>query len=1131
MRGSVEVIAGPAGSGKTDWLLARYRHQLSSGVIGSALWISPTHRSAGEVRARLLQGELTGCFSPAVMTFAQFAEKVLAASSLVVQPISDLVKRQIVRRLLLDAASAGRLRHFGPISHTAGLVDLAAEFIGELKRHEIWPDEFEQACRQRGAQRKDRELLDLYRRYQDHLNKQQLYDAEGRFWTARELLRAGEWGPCEHVRHVVVDGFTDFTRTQHEILDLLGQRVETLQVSLPLEGETDRPDLFAKPASTLARLQNARSAISIQSLQRAEPPGWPALAHIERQLFRNPRLVRAAPHADRVEIIEAGRIIDEMYLVGRRIKRLLVEGDPVDGRRVGPAEAAVVVRNVAAVATLIREAFDDLGLPYLIDEGYPLAQVPITAALVALLRLQIENWPFRGVLHVFGNNYFRPAWPEWGDGSAASQVDRAVRGLQIAGGLAPLNAGLRRQAEAAVDPADPAAQQLRDDARVTLALVERLAHAWDRMPRQATPGEWARALAALAGTTGLTRDLKRSEPDALAKLDQEAWELLLEALQAAERFTSGEQGAAEILDIQQLYELLTDVIQTQRLRPLHDEVGRVRVLSATSARALSIPYLFFAGLSERSFPSPARADRLYSEGEYEQLAEAGLPLVLRAEASQEEMLLFYEIVTRAKRRLYLSYPGLDEKGQPLLPSPYLLELEQICGERVERFKIEDLRPLPSDGAAASAVDERVLGVAQLVGLVDGEEAATAATTPRQSVPRPRQRRNVGSTSHLAGMAVRAATRSVFDNILAGLSANASRSSRDEFGPFEGMLDSDTARVRLQARFDSEVRWSASRLELYGSCPYKFFLSQVLRLKTVDELSLSTDPLSRGSALHDVLARAHRAMNAAHDGPVSPASKQVAAHFRQAVDHELAALQRRAEDRPQPYQAALAEIERRVLAQWLERYPAQHAEYDSLWGTFDDPPVPAHFEVSFGETSAGDDPLSTVEPLVLTDGTRTVRVRGRIDRVDLGRVEGRPVFNVLDYKTGSSQRYSLKAIDAGEALQVFLYALAAEQLFAREGRVPWAAAYWFVADQGYSAKQSLQMFASAAGELQPTAQWQALRDKDIERVLTMVDNLRAGRFPVASRDEHCTSYCAFSTICRINQVRSTEKEWDPQARQD
>ena len=100
------------------------------------------------------------------------------------------MKRQILRRLIKIEAAAGRLKYFGPIAETTGLVDLVTEFISELKRQEIWPDAFQEACAKSDLRRgKDHELVALYHAYQKHLGDNQLYDAEGRFWQVREHLR------------------------------------------------------------------------------------------------------------------------------------------------------------------------------------------------------------------------------------------------------------------------------------------------------------------------------------------------------------------------------------------------------------------------------------------------------------------------------------------------------------------------------------------------------------------------------------------------------------------------------------------------------------------------------------------------------------------------------------------------------------------------------------------------------------------------------------------------------------------------------------------------------------------------------------------------------------------------------
>jgi ATP-dependent helicase/nuclease subunit B len=1106
MPANVVVIAGPSGSGKTAWLLARYRESLRTRNLGASLWISPTHRSAAEVRGQLLAGGLQACLRPAVMTFAQFAEHVVAASDQVVEPMTDLARRQLLRQLIRAAAASGRLRYFRPIAGTAGLTDLLVEMISELKRHEIWPDEFERACRERGPQPKDRELALLYEAYQRHLNENQLYDAEGRFWTARALLRDGKSPSFDALRCVVVDGFADFTRTQHEILALLAQRIETLHVSLALDAGKDRCDLFAKPRRTLEHLRRLHPSLSIEMLPRAARPSWPALAHVEAELFKSPRLVRVAEETARIEVIEAARAIDELYLVGRRIKRLLVEGDPDDRRPVRPGDVAVVLRSSAASATLVREAFDDLGLPYALDQGRPLAEAPIAAALVSMVRLHVEDWPFRRLLGLLASNYFSPDWPQWRAGGVAATADKTIRSLQIARGQSALIAALERINKEPTEPADPKSAAQHAAARETLALVRRLAEAFGRLPERATSSVWARALTALAAETGLTRAMILTGDDRFASADRAAWDLIIESATAAQRLTTGRDSAAAEFDAAEMLDVLTDIVSAARLREPNDETGRVRVLSATSARALSIPYLFFAGLSERAFPPPERADRLYSEVEYERLAAAGLPLVLRGEAGQEEMLLFYEVVTRARRRLYLSYPGLDDKGQPLLASPYLTELEHVLRGKAARCRVEDLSPIPRNDCIASLRDQRIEAVAHAAGIA-GE-------------------RTIEPARLLANVAASPASRSLFENLLAGLLAIHGRAAREGFGPFEGLLTGPAARERLAARFGPDVRWSASRLEKYRKCPYQFFLAEVLGIAPVEELSLATDHLARGSTLHDALARLHRELNQTQGRGISPAAPEATAAFHQAAETRLSEAAMLAERHALPFRRALAEIDRRLMRQWLDDYIDQHASYDALWHDFDDDLVPSHFEVTFGDDSPGDETLSSPEPLVLAHGEHRLLVRGRIDRIDLGRVAGSPVFNVLDYKTGQARGHAKKEIESGDALQAFLYVLAAEQLLARDSRLPWRTGYWFISADGYSAKQALAIHDVVDENLRVTEDWKALRDANIKRVIELVEAMRAGQFPVASRDEHCTSHCDFHTVCRINQVRALEKSWEP-----
>jgi len=138
----VRVLAGPARSGKTATLLQRYRQVLTQQPIGSALWLAPTVAAAAEIRARLLDEALAGCFHPGVSTFPQFAQAILLQAGQTPRFVGPLLKRRLVERALKSVQETAVIQYFAAISDKRGFVDLIASLISDLKRQEIWPFEF-----------------------------------------------------------------------------------------------------------------------------------------------------------------------------------------------------------------------------------------------------------------------------------------------------------------------------------------------------------------------------------------------------------------------------------------------------------------------------------------------------------------------------------------------------------------------------------------------------------------------------------------------------------------------------------------------------------------------------------------------------------------------------------------------------------------------------------------------------------------------------------------------------------------------------------------------------------------------------------------------------------------------------
>jgi len=1108
---TVAVVAGPAGSGKTARLVCAYRQLVGEEPFGSVLWISPTHRAASDVAVRLVDEGFAGCLAPHLLTFEQLATRVLAAAALRLRPLSPALTRALLGRLIRDAQARGELAYFGPIADTPGFLDLVVGYIRELKRLEIWPEELAAAEGPRAAA-KNRELCRLYADYQQLLTRHDLYDRQGQFWAARELLRKDQWGPLSGVRHVLVDGFSDFTRTEHEVLELLAHRTRSITIGLTLDEAAGREELFTKTTATLAALEERHPQLVIERLPRASGT-VPALRHLERHLFGNPREAPPVPDSAGIEIIAAAGVTHEVELVAERIKGLLVGS--ATARPVPAAEVLVVFRSLADVATLVRDVFGRFGIPCVVASPPALGSSPAVSALLSWLRLDVEHWPFREVLGAIGHNLFQPEWPQWQRGRAAAALELAVRELEIPAGLQALAGGIERLARWAAEGLAAKRRVSRGAFAAQQAgpLLARLAATFEKLPKQATAGEWARALNDFARELGLFAALaKHPDGEAAALADRQSFDHLLATLAEIDRLAGWMGEPAGVFSREEILRTLEDLARTEETPLARDETGCVRVLAAESARNLSAEYVFVCGLSEKAFPPAQRDDCLTSDADARRLIAAGLPVASHALRTRYEMLLFYEIATRATRRLVLSYPALDASAQPLVASPYLGEVERACGGvgRIVKNAEPHLSCVPETDDVRSLRDLRVRAIA---------------------------RAREGSDKLLEELCALPETRGAATNILAGLEMSATRFAQREFGPFDGMLTSPAAQQKLAERYGPERCWSPSQLEKYGSCPFKFLLSSVLRVEELGEAELAVDHLERGRLVHDLLATAHRTLNE-REGLQMPAAREEA--FQEIVDREIAELRRQAEGGG--LAGGMAEIDVRKIVSWIERYRRQHAQYDAQWSDWPVPLRPAHFEVSFGpphREETGDapavlpddcDPLSTLEPLVMDCAGERIRFAGRIDRIDLGEVAGELVFAVVDYKSGArSDATKIEAVLNQQSFQPSLYALAAERLLLEQGARPFRAAYWHLSGKGYEEKHALKFLEfDNERRLRISEQWEALQAALGARIRSLVEGIRRGEFPVYSSDEKCTSFCEFRTVCRINQVRSLEKAWQPPA---
>ena len=321
----------------------------------------------------------------------------------------------------------------------------------------------------------------------------------------------------------------------------------------------------------------------------------------------------------------------------------------------------------------------------------------------------------------------------------------------------------------------------------------------------------------------------------------------------------------------------------------------------------------------------------------------------------------------------------------------------------------------------------------------------------------------------------------FGDLAGGIDAVAARSRRSfsrwsgDVGPHEAL------------RFAGERVGSPTSFEQWATCPFRYFLNHVLRVRPYDRHAdaESIAGRDRGSLVHEALERfvAER-IDADPGQPWTEADHE---HMR-AVVREVAAGYESAgrTGRPLLWQAELDRLVRR-----LERVLEADSTERVRAGVH-----PVAVELGFGSDES--------PPVAFVTGSgRQVAFRGMIDRVDRDSGTGRLV--VVDYKTGRDDGYGPIArdiTDSGRHLQLVIYGEAARRHF---GGDDVEAYFWFV-EQGVSGKR----LGGVIGDAERTRFGEVL---DV-----IVDGIEQGRFPANPGEadfffgfEHC-SYCDYQRVC-------------------
>ena len=1012
----------------------------------------------------------------------ELATSAMAARSLA--PVSHLGREALAARAIFEARQNESLNYFHEIAHTPGF---ARAFAGTLEEIRLDGSSYDR-LRDSGPAGADLAILGTL--FDEQLAAHGLVDLPALFRLAVEVAESG--------RHLLLD-------LPLLLLDLDPR--SRLHLALVKAVAKRSPDVLV--------LTRSRDERTLQALARAldvVPEAIPrqsantALDRIREYLFVPdvPAGERDAADAS-FDIFSAPGEGLECVEIARRIRRLASSGTPFD-------RVAVLLRSPERYQPLLEEAFRRAAIPGWFRRGtarpdpagraflallgcaadrlsasrfaeyLSLAQVPqvdeqgapkamaasaVSGAEEELARFQSE--PIQLTMN------FEDAADEDANATPASPVvngtlrtpagwekllvDAAVingkdRWERRLNGLAEEFRVKRHMAEnqAVGEALDRQMVQLEHLRRFALPLIGMLAE----LPKSAAWGEWLDALANLA-----RHSLRRPETvlGMLAEL----------------------QPMAEVgpVRFEEVVGVLEDRLRFLRVEPPKSRYGSVFVGSVEEARGWSFDVVFLPGLAEGQFPRRVFEDPLLLD-ELRARVSDGLPL--RDDRVAGERQLLTSAASAAEQKLIASFPRMEvAQNRSRVPSFYALELPRAAEGSLPRLRLFERQareaaparlhwPAPVD--PRDAVDDAEYDLATLDSLLD----------PRvTNQPRGAGRYLVDQSAPLAR----------------SLRGRWARWDSKDWHAADGLVKLDpAARAVLEEHRLSKRVYSPSTLQQFATCPYKFALQGILRLRPREEgVALERmDPLTRGALYHVVQFRLFRDLE---ERKLLPVQASRLSWILQRCDETLDAVAQEFADKLAPAIPNVWRSEIEDLRTDL-RGSIHLALEETGWH-------PVHFEYGFGmQPDENRDPASVKEEAVILEG---VRIRGSVDRIE--RHVERGTLRVTDFKTGKPPERPPIYTGGGAVLQPLLYSLAVQKLLdtpVESGRLLFA-----------TQRGGYQAYECKVDE-------RGLRELQV--VLVSIDRMiESGFLPAAPQQKAC-EYCDYQTTCGPREgIRIARKSRD------
>ena len=947
----LHFITGKKGSGKTTYLHTQMGKLVKENDAGVIVVVPKQFTFETDTGILNILGAKDAC-KVEVLSFSRLADTIFKTCRGTKKPPLSEGANAVMMSLALESVK-DRLhffaRHYNNISFAQKMLDEIKSF----KQNAVTPLDLSLAAgrlSQGSLKEKALETALIYDTY-NALVEQSFYDSSDMLTIVYEILLENEYFSG---KTVAIDGFNRFSVQELKIIRLMMKQADDVYVTLCTDNaqSTDESSPFAVSNRTARKLKNeaAIAGAELGSTTHLTDINCgfntyksDCLYALEENLYKNDRTAFEAD-TDGIEIYASPTVKDECDFVAAKIKMLMRT------KQYRCRDMAVVYRNEVPYEKEIRHSLKKFGVPIFEDKRQPVCNEPLIIAVRALLEILSGGFTTDNLMM-----YLKTGLSGIDEDEIAVAENYAL--------MWNLKASAWKQPWK--DNPDGFGKEMNEERLERLSslnetrekIVLPLLDFCEKM-KDADGMQSMTVLYSFLMENQINENLKayaiRLEENGnfeLATEQEQIWDILMSVIDQIACTLKNKK-----ISHRRLKEIFELVISSQSLGKLPNGFDEVYICDCNRIATITPKVVFVVGACEGAFPKTYTGSGIFQENEKNKLRELIPDIGDGAkQAAMTERFMVYSSLCCAREKLFVTMPLTNTKGEMQNESEIFMQIKSIF-PKIETLNTEFL-----------SLEEKI----------EGEKAAFELMAKEWGT---------------GGKKENALKKYFYENseYSGKLKAIEGITERKDFA-----IESTETAKEL---FGKRMELSASKLEDYELCPFKYFCRHAI--KAYPRQVAKLDPLIGGTLVHFVLEKLlgeHKNQNIS-EVPEAELKKRVGELLDIYIETNMGGKEGKSERFLYLYSRM-----KKILFTIVDRLIAEFSDSDF---------VPCDFEL---EIKKG----KKVEPfrIELEDGF--IEIHGFIDRVDKMETADKKYLRVVDYKTGQKS-FSLSDVMSGINMQMLIY---------------------------------------------------------------------------------------------------------------